>query len=168
MTVYFNKKRQRWCYDFERNRKRYFGYCYTDNGEPATSYQQASDYQETIRAEIPTRGRVPLRPDNSYVYFLATADKRRVKIGHSRTPTKRIRNLQIGSSVKLTLLGKLTGSQAIERALHEKFEHHHIHGEWYRLEPEITDFIERNCRPERHTSAPDKSTRTKGAIQITV
>lgn len=41
MTVYFDKRRKRWCHDFERGGERKFGYCLDADGKPVTSRRAA-------------------------------------------------------------------------------------------------------------------------------
>lgn len=76
-----------------------------------------------------------------YTYFIIESadndnESDRVKIGFSKNPGQRIKNLQTGNSRKLELMGwiKCEG-QFFERKLHKKYGENHIHGEWFYLEP---------------------------------
>lgn len=80
-------------------------------------------------------------PRDGWVYFAHDAANNSVKIGFSANAAKRIRSLQTGSSTPLTLLGKMKGSEADERELHQRFCSLHIKGEWFRAEPELLTFI---------------------------
>jgi hypothetical protein len=79
------------------------------------------------------------------VYFVAGA--RSVKIGHSVFPEARLQQLQTGSPVALRLLGTVPGGVAEERALHERFASLRTHGEWFRCEGDLANFL-RETFPE--------------------
>ncbi|MBT3045017.1 MAG: GIY-YIG nuclease family protein [Candidatus Thiodiazotropha sp. (ex Codakia orbicularis)] len=74
-----------------------------------------------------------------YTYFIIENednDEHRIKIGCSKKPEQRIRNLQTGNSRKLCLMGWIECSdQSIERLLHEKYEEFRLNGEWFSIEP---------------------------------
>lgn len=78
----------------------------------------------------------PDRPD-SVVYFLAD-EHGRVKIGHTRHATLPVRlgDHQIGNADALTLLTLIPGGWQRERALHHRFHHAHVRGEWFAITPD--------------------------------
>lgn len=56
------------------------------------------------------------------------------KIGVSRLPDQRLRNLQLGSPVNLELVYKsrpVSGAELIERNVHEDHSEYNSHGEWF-------------------------------------
>lgn len=65
------------------------------------------------------------------VYFILDADNNRVKIGHSRDPWKRLKQLQTGSSAKLSLIGIMAASAEVEKRLHSDMREHNVHREWF-------------------------------------
>jgi len=71
------------------------------------------------------------------VYFALSADESAVKIGHSKSPKKRISTLQCGNSRKLSLYSTRSGGKDMEDSLHKAFAHQRIRGEWFRWTPEI-------------------------------
>lgn len=75
------------------------------------------------------------------VYFLRTGAM--VKIGFSRNPIGRIRSLRTAIPGQADLLLTLKGARSTERALHRRFRAQREHGEWFRYEPPLLDFIER-------------------------
>jgi hypothetical protein len=87
------------------------------------------------------RGPIALGPPPvlSWVYFVTYADK--VKIGTARSVKKRFAELQCGSPVILRLAGQMPGDNRDERELHERWNEYRLHGEWFRLNPEIRKFI---------------------------
>jgi len=79
-----------------------------------------------------------------YIYFLLAEDTGLVKIGFTVDPGRRIRALQTSSPVKLTLLGKVPGDRWREERFHLVFRDLREHGEWFRLEGKLKEFIERD------------------------
>jgi hypothetical protein len=76
----------------------------------------------------------------SVVYFIACNDA--VKIGTAVNVTSRFNTLQIGNPDPLCLLGAIPGDEILEKALHRRFKHLRIRGEWFRNTDELAAFIE--------------------------
>ena len=79
-----------------------------------------------------------------YVYFFQAGNEGPIKIGYSLEPEKRLENLQGAVWCKLRSIGFVTtGSMGkeLEKALHSKFNHLRIRGEWFWPTIELTDFI---------------------------
>jgi hypothetical protein len=97
----------------------------------------------------------------SFVYFVAPEavfhrdDSQVVKIGYTRNhPRARLRNLQCGSPIQLSLLGYTDGPPDLERAFHRTFAACGSHGEWFHLYGKLFDFIGYlgdNDRREKYT-----------------
>lgn len=68
-----------------------------------------------------------------YVYAIREGELGRIKLGISRDPEKRLKQLQVGNSQALELIAyKLaTNSFKDESALHAKNEQHKVSGEWF-------------------------------------
>jgi hypothetical protein len=92
-------------------------------------------------------GGVGAPPEKKYrTYFMQNEDGD-VKIGKTTWPIQiRLRQLQTGSSQKLTLLFVAEGVDR-EKEWHERFKHLKIKGEWYRGTPALLGFIERLKNP---------------------
>lgn len=76
------------------------------------------------------------------VYFIACEPLGAVKIGYTGgSPASRLASLQTGSPTKLKLLAYFPGSLDDERRLHLAFKSLHIHGDWFRREWKLADFI---------------------------
>ena len=77
----------------------------------------------------------------SGVYFIAARELGMVKIGFSRDPVARLKQMQTGNSALLTIETVINGNMREERAIHRLFLRHRIRGEWFALVSEIDDFI---------------------------
>ncbi len=77
-----------------------------------------------------------------YVYFVEGAGQ--VKIGWAKDPKKRLANLQIGSHVKLFLIGLIEteNALALEVNLHKQFCQYRIYGEWFEFCHPIRAYIQ--------------------------
>ena len=75
------------------------------------------------------------------VYFIQASSKPsliQMKIGLSKDPDGRLRDLQFTSPAKLTLIGTIRCKSKlhafhVERTLHDKFKKQRRHGEWFHL-----------------------------------
>lgn len=87
--------------------------------------------------------RVLLRSPESwcYIYAIASPDGC-VKIGKANSPEERLKDLQRGSASPLELLVAVPAHAQLERAIHKKFKHCHLSGEWFKRTPELDAFID--------------------------
>lgn len=91
------------------------------------------------------------------IYFIT--DGEYCKIGFAHNARKRIKDLQIGSARKLTLLATVPGGPDVEAIYHNTFKDLRVRGEWFRMAPELISFINANCLKDPD---PDPDTRTIG------
>lgn len=75
------------------------------------------------------------------VYAIVADGLGRIKIGKAANPEKRLRELQIGSPVKLSLTFKAGWHDSNEKLLHACFQEERLHGEWFRQSPRIEEFL---------------------------
>lgn len=75
----------------------------------------------------------------SFVYALGTMDLDRVKIGYSRDPWERLRDLQQGCPDPLRILAVMPGGYKEEQGLHRLFGAYRLraNGEWFRTAPPV-------------------------------
>lgn len=73
------------------------------------------------------------------VYFARAGDA--VKIGVSRNVRRRVQMLSTCSPFPIQLLAVMPGGIQDERALHRRFAHLRMNGEWFRPDSELLDFI---------------------------
>jgi hypothetical protein len=76
------------------------------------------------------------------VYFIA-GEVGAVKIGFAANPELRVKDLQCGSPIPLHILATIDGAEKDERAYHQRFKAHRLHGEWFERCPEIEAEIDR-------------------------
>jgi hypothetical protein len=79
------------------------------------------------------------------IYFIHDDTASAIKIGYSTNVPERLATLQTASATKLVLLGTMPGSIHDEQRLHRKF--HRLHGEWFRITPELLHFIQEHTTP---------------------
>lgn len=83
-----------------------------------------------------------------YVYFVRAAGLDLIKIGWTGGhPAKRLRELSQASPVELAFEGVMLGTWQAEQALHLRFAHLRVRGEWFRAAPELVAFIGENAPP---------------------
>lgn len=75
------------------------------------------------------------------VYFLYAKKAKRIKIGYSNNPKKRICAIQTSSPEKLIQLAVLKGERELEQAIHVRFHYLRENGEWFRAEKELFEWI---------------------------
>lgn len=93
------------------------------------------------------------------IYFIqAGASGRPIKIGYSANFHRRIQDLQLAVPDSLEVLGLLEGTVGDEADLHKTFSHLRIHGEWYRADQELLEFVKELVVPleQNRMSQPKK------------
>ena len=74
------------------------------------------------------------------VYFIQGCETQRIKIGISNNVDSRLKGIQSSEPLKLLAVIK-QGGKDLERRLHEKFEGLRVHGEWFRPDPQLLEYI---------------------------
>lgn len=109
---------------------------------PSWGLSLAPSVDRDIALALCRRNQRPTLPSGApadSVYFIQCTATRRVKIGVSRHPEKRLRDLQVGAPADLVLLGTIPGSTAEEADLHRRLAKSAVRGEWF----DLTDDMER-------------------------
>jgi hypothetical protein len=81
------------------------------------------------------------------IYVLLAPVHGAVKIGYAADVSKRVGELQCGSPEVLKLLVDFPGNIPDERALHSRFAHLRIRGEWFRYGDELSAFVASKIEP---------------------
>lgn len=75
----------------------------------------------------------------AYTYFIIENEKdeiHRIKIGFSKNPGRRIKDLQTGNPRKLAIMGWIEcDDRSLEKHLQRKHEQRNLNGEWFSIEP---------------------------------
>lgn len=104
--------------------------------------QTSAEQRQNTGQLAPRRVRANPFPTHE-VYFVQAVTLGLVKIGYAVRSADRLRTLQVGSPDRLELIGRIAcqDPEAVERALHIRFRALRSHGEWFRGEPELLDYI---------------------------
>lgn len=89
-----------------------------------------------------------IKRDQCYVYFIGAQCDGQVfvKIGFTAVcPMRRMKSLQLGSPVELSMIGMFLGIQQDEIDLHSKYRHLHSHREWFKMSDDLRAEIESLC-----------------------
>ena len=71
------------------------------------------------------------------VYLIAAGETGPIKIGHAKDVWRRLSEIQVGHHERLSIVRILDGSSALERALHARFAHLRLAGEWFTRDAEM-------------------------------
>jgi len=86
-------------------------------------------------------GILPL-DDNGTIYFFECETTREIKVGiTSGKVEKRMASVQTARGHKISVLATIPGTTKLERALHERFAHCRLKGEWFSPHPDILEYI---------------------------
>lgn len=77
-----------------------------------------------------------------FVYFIGSKEQGIVKIGYSKNPLQRLKQLQTSSPYFLELFGTVEGDLITEQELQDQFSHYNMVGEWFEYSSELEGFIE--------------------------
>lgn len=97
------------------------------------------------------------------VYFITCRKTGMVKIGCAYDPFERLKTLQTGSPTKLKIEALLKGAAKREREIHKLLAKHRVHGEWFRICPEIEAIIREVAKPTRVKLLAEKR---RGAVNL--
>jgi hypothetical protein len=75
------------------------------------------------------------------IYFVATPDRSRIKIGTTVKLSRRLGQLIAEYGHGLEVLAVIEGSYDEEKSLHQRFAHLHVVGEWFEPADDLTGFI---------------------------
>lgn len=85
--------------------------------------------------------------EGTFIYVLRRGDAGPVKIGVSKSPEARLAKLQTACAEPLALLRVLPGGQEREAALHARFAHLRLEGEWFRPDEDLLKFFASEAPP---------------------
>ena len=120
-------------------------------GRKLTSAEQHERTTETLAAYEALMAALHAKPDpvphvkrEGTIYVIAAGEF--VKIGFTDgKPQDRLRMLQTGSPMKLSVVAQMSGTMREERALHRRFAAQRAEGEWFRREGAVAEWIKGGC-----------------------
>jgi Meiotically up-regulated gene 113 len=77
------------------------------------------------------------------IYFFVDYDNKKVKIGHSKNPKQRLKQIKTGYPGKLVIAKTVPGTPHDERKYHRLFCHDRIIREWFHLSSTMEYFLSR-------------------------
>ena len=75
-----------------------------------------------------------------YTYFIQNESGDAVKIGISKSPEQRLRNLQTAHHQKLKIVAIVEGNR--EEEFHARFKKSKLRGEWFKVDPEMAAYLQ--------------------------
>ena len=75
------------------------------------------------------------------IYFIEAVGMNLVKIGYTINPPKRFMAMLTASPAPLSLLGCIAGGPQKEAKLHAQLAEHRLHGEWFKMVPEVLSVV---------------------------
>jgi len=79
---------------------------------------------------------------NGWIYIIRCDEPLSIKIGFTiKDPRKRLRSLQTGCPIQLTLLGWYPGSLRQEQELHQQLAEFRMSGEWFRVDERMSEIL---------------------------
>lgn len=88
------------------------------------------------------------------IYFIRAGEDGPIKIGTAENVPDRMKELQCGNHLELTLLRTLDGGRPTEHALHRRYEHLRSRGEWFAFTPDmlVVEIADLGAEPIEKTS----------------
>jgi hypothetical protein len=75
------------------------------------------------------------------IYFIRDSVTGNIKLGHSKSPGKRLSGLQTSTAHALILLAVIDGGPDEERRLHRDFAAERLRGEWFRPDGRLGEYV---------------------------
>lgn len=89
-------------------------------------------------------------PKPGYVYLIGCKSLGAIKIGYSKHPHKRLKELQTASPYLLEMLGLIEGTFKTESHIQRRFKEHHMDREWFYDKEEIREYFKGNVPKRIH------------------
>lgn len=112
--------------------------------EIAVRLRTPEEQEQYRRQQLELANRVP-RPEariraKEHVYFIQVGEHGPIKIGVSKSPGKRLAQLQTSHAEPLQLRAVQVGGRDLEMALHERFAAYRMSGEWFTPATDIVNY----------------------------
>lgn len=85
---------------------------------------------------------LPVDSSEGIIYFIQSEQTKAIKIGYTTGEVRnRVSSLQTAHPCKLHLLATMPGDLQYEKLLHMRFAEHRLEGEWFKVHPDLVEFI---------------------------
>ena len=101
-----------------------------------------------------------------YIYFVQAGEKGPVKVGLSKNPMSRVKQLQTSNPHTLKLLGIIPGDRETEEMIHDKFEDHRLEGEWFEPTNELIDIVRSLLDDQDRLIKETEDARNRAALEL--
>jgi Meiotically up-regulated gene 113 len=98
-------------------------------------------FKTSVLAAIEHESFVPPIPQTVWTYFIFDPATNCIKIGRSKNPHERLKNLQTANSTSLRIFSMIPSKQMSEKEAHSKFGKYRIDGEWFEFVGELKKFL---------------------------
>ncbi len=78
---------------------------------------------------------------DGYTYFIEAAEANRVKIGFSKDPKARLKQLSSACPYPLKLIAAIPGPKSLEREYHRHFSTYRVQGEWFEMKGALVEYV---------------------------
>lgn len=102
-------------------------------------HERLKDKQERINAQ---KEKSKQSNENDYVYIIGNKKEGICKIGYSKNPFKRLKELQTGCPYKLEIFVVVRGNISTESLLQKKYKKYKSNGEWFFYKEDLKKSIE--------------------------
>ncbi len=75
------------------------------------------------------------------LYFIQSGTGGPIKIGYTKQLATRLKAIHMMNAGSVRFLGALSGNRTDEKRLHQKYASDRLHGEWFRLSPDLLLFL---------------------------
>jgi hypothetical protein len=123
--------------------KKYYNIIYK---EELTAFKNvevaAKDYKNSNKTKVQKSTRVTrMNIKNGYVYIIYNKENEVCKVGWSKKPGRRLKNLQVGCPYKLSIMFYFKACRNDEKNLHKILKEHSLVGEWFKLSQNLLDEV---------------------------
>ena len=112
---------------------------WTDKDVHNRNYELYEAWREKVKQETKSPKPKAKKESPDYLYLIHDTVQNTLKIGITRNPKNRFRNIQLATSNKLVMLYALKGKAHLEKELHKEFAEIRLASEWFKYDDRIIE-----------------------------
>lgn len=112
---------------------------WTDKDAHKRNYELYEKWREEVKRGRKSPEQKVKKESSDYLYLIHDTVQNSLKIGITRNPKNRFRNLQLATSNKLVMLYALKGKAHLEKELHKEFAEIRLASEWFKYDERIIE-----------------------------